>query len=117
MLWRNSPRFSEKAAMNANAAADFQEQPDHPRHGRREGHLLCSPDGCIHDPDGVVGEKLDFILEMRAKDPMHCKPYADKYGVEFVPGEKCWGVKDVDVYCPLRCRTTSRRKVTHSCTR
>ena len=37
---------------------------------------------------------------MRAKDPMHCKPYADKYGVEFVPGEKCWGVKDVDVYMP-----------------
>ena len=37
---------------------------------------------------------------MRAKDPMHCKPYADKFGVEFVPGEKCWGVKDVDVYMP-----------------
>ena len=37
---------------------------------------------------------------MRAKDPMHCKPYADKYGVEFVEGAKCWGVKDVDVYMP-----------------
>ena len=61
---------------------------------------FAGPDGYIHDPDGVVGEKLDFILEMRAKDPMHCKPYADKYGVEFVPGEKCWGVKDVDVYMP-----------------
>ena len=61
---------------------------------------FAGPAGYIHDPDGVVGEKLDFILEMRAKDPMHCKPYADKYGVEFVPGEKCWGVKDVDVYMP-----------------
>ena len=61
---------------------------------------FAGPDGYIHDPDGVVGEKLDFILEMRAKDPMHCKPYADKFGVEFVPGEKCWGVKDVDVYMP-----------------
>ena len=48
----------------------------------------------------MTGEKLDYILEMRAKDPMHCKPYADKYGVEFVPGAKCWGVKDVDVYMP-----------------
>ena len=37
---------------------------------------------------------------MRAKDPMHCKPYADKFGCEFVAGEKCWGVKDVDVYMP-----------------
>ena len=61
---------------------------------------FSGPDGYIHDPDGVVGEKLDFILEMRAKDPMHCKPYADKYGVEFVPGTKCWGVKDVDIYMP-----------------
>ena len=61
---------------------------------------FAGPDGYIHDPDGVTGEKLDFILEMRAKDPMHCKPYADKYGVEFVPGEKCWGVKDVDIYMP-----------------
>ena len=61
---------------------------------------FAGPDGYIHDPDGVTGEKLDFILEMRAKDPMHCKPYADKYGVEFVPGAKCWGVTDVDVYMP-----------------
>ena len=61
---------------------------------------FAGPDGYIHDADGVTGEKLDFILKMRAEDPMHCKPYADKYGVEFVPGEKCWGVKDVDVYMP-----------------
>ncbi len=62
---------------------------------------FAGPDGYIHDPDGVcTEEKLDFILEMRAKDPMHCKPYADKFGCEFVPGEKCWGVKDVDIYMP-----------------
>ena len=61
---------------------------------------FAGPDGYIHDPDGVVGEKLDYILEMRAKDPMHCQPYAEKYGCEFVPGAKCWGVKDVDVYMP-----------------
>ncbi len=61
---------------------------------------FSGPDGYIHDPDGVTGEKIDFILEMRAKDPMHCKPYADKYGVEFVPNAKAWGVKDVDVYMP-----------------
>ena len=61
---------------------------------------FAGPDGYIHDPDGVTGDKLEYILEMRAKDPMHCKPYADKFGCEFVPGEKCWGVKDVDVYMP-----------------
>ena len=62
---------------------------------------FAGPDGYIHDPDGVTTEeKLNYILEMRAKDPMHCKPYADKFGCEFVPGEKCWGVKDVDIYMP-----------------
>lgn len=62
---------------------------------------FSGPDGYIHDPDGVdTEEKLDFILEMRAKDSMHCKPYADRFGCEFVPGEKCWGVRDVDIYMP-----------------
>ena len=62
---------------------------------------FAGPDGYVHDPDGInTEEKLNFILEMRAKDPMHCKPYADKFGCEFVAGEKCWGVKDVDVYMP-----------------
>ena len=61
---------------------------------------FAGPDGYIHDPDGVTGEKLNYILEMRAKDPMHCQPYAEKYGCEFVPGTKCWGVSDVDVYMP-----------------
>jgi len=62
---------------------------------------FAGPDGYIHDPEGVcTEEKLNFILEMRAKDPMHCKPYADKFGCEFVEGQKCWGVKDVDIYMP-----------------
>lgn len=62
---------------------------------------FAGPDGYVHDPEGVATEeKLQFILKMRAEDPMHCKPYADKFGCEFVPGQKCWGVKDVDVYMP-----------------
>ena len=62
---------------------------------------FAGPDGYIHDPDGVcTEEKLNYILEMRANDPMHCKPYADKFDCEFVPNTKCWGVKDVDNYMP-----------------
>ena len=62
---------------------------------------FAGPDGYIHDPEGVVTEeKLNFILKMRAEDPMHCEPYAKKFGVEFVPATKCWGVKDVDIYMP-----------------
>jgi glutamate dehydrogenase (NADP+) len=63
---------------------------------------FAGPDGYIHDPDGVnTEEKLQFILDMRAKDPMHCEPYAKQYpNATFVPGTKCWGVKDVDIYMP-----------------
>lgn len=62
---------------------------------------MAGPDGYIHDEDGIVTEeKLNYILEMRKNDPMHCKPYADKFGCEFVEGKKIWGVKDVDVYMP-----------------
>ena len=62
---------------------------------------FAGPDGYIHDPDGVVTEeKLNYILEMRAKDPMHCASYAEKFGCEFVPNTKCWGVKDVDIIMP-----------------
>lgn len=62
---------------------------------------MSGPDGYVYDPDGVCGdEKLNFILEMRAKDPMHCKPYADRFGCKFVPGTKHWGAKDVDILAP-----------------
>ena len=62
---------------------------------------VSGPDGYFHDPDGVCTEdKIAFIEWMRANDPMHCKPYADKFGVEFVPDTKFWGVTDVDIYMP-----------------
>ena len=62
---------------------------------------MAGPDGYIHDEDGInTDEKLNFILQMRQSDPMHCKPYAEKFGCEFVEGKKFWGVKDVDVYMP-----------------
>ncbi|MBR2897608.1 MAG: NADP-specific glutamate dehydrogenase [Oscillospiraceae bacterium] len=61
---------------------------------------LSGPDGYIYDPDGVTTrEKLHYMLEMRAADPMHVKPYADKFGCKFIPGEKPWGEK-VDIVMP-----------------
>lgn len=60
---------------------------------------LSGPDGYIYDPDGVSGEKIEYMLEMRASCRDMVKDYADRYGVEFFPGEKPWGVK-VDVVIP-----------------
>ena len=62
---------------------------------------LSGPDGYIYDPDGVSSseEKVDYMLEMRASGRNKVKDYADKFGVEFFPGEKPWGVK-ADVIMP-----------------
>ena len=62
---------------------------------------LSGPDGYCYDPDGIcTQEKLDYMLEMRASGRNRAQDYADKFGVDFVEGQKCWGVKDVDVYMP-----------------
>ncbi|MBN2011631.1 NADP-specific glutamate dehydrogenase [candidate division KSB1 bacterium] len=60
---------------------------------------LSGPDGYIYDPDGVRGEKVDYMLELRATNNDMVEPYAQKYNVEFFPGKKPWEVK-VDVALP-----------------
>jgi glutamate dehydrogenase (NADP+) len=61
---------------------------------------LSGPDGYVYDPDGVVGEKVEYLLEMRASGNDRVKDYADKFGVEYFPGEKPWGVKaDIMIPC------------------
>ncbi|MBR6271550.1 MAG: NADP-specific glutamate dehydrogenase [Lachnospiraceae bacterium] len=61
---------------------------------------LSGPDGYIYDPAGVITEeKIDYMLEMRASGRNVVKDYADKFGVEFFPGQKPWGVK-VDIAMP-----------------
>lgn len=60
---------------------------------------LSGPDGYIYDPDGVVGEKIDYMVEMRNSGRDKVQDYADKYGVKFFPGEKPWNVK-ADIIIP-----------------
>ena len=62
---------------------------------------LSGPDGYIYDPEGVSSsaEKVDYLLEMRASGRNRVQDYADKFGVEFFPGEKPWGVK-ADIIMP-----------------
>jgi len=61
---------------------------------------LSGPDGYVYDPDGVnTPEKIEYLLEMRASCRDKVQDYADKFGVEFFPGEKPWGVK-ADICMP-----------------
>ncbi len=61
---------------------------------------LSGPDGYIYDPDGVSGEKIDYLLEMRASNRNRVQDYSDKFGCEFVAGKKPWGNVKADVYMP-----------------
>ena len=62
---------------------------------------LSGPDGYIYDPDGVSSsmEKVDYLVTMRNSGRNKVQDYADKFGCEFHPGEKPWGVK-ADVIMP-----------------
>lgn len=61
---------------------------------------LSGPDGYIYDPDGITGEKIDYMLEMRASRRDKVKDYADKFGVEFHANQKPWNVKcDIAMPC------------------
>ncbi len=55
---------------------------------------ISGPDGYVYDKDGIsTDEKIAYLLEMRASGRDRAQDYADKFGAEFHPGEKPWGVK------------------------
>lgn len=61
---------------------------------------LSGPDGYVYDPDGInTPEKIAYLVTMRNSGRNKVQDYADKFGVEFFPGEKPWGVK-VDICMP-----------------
>ena len=70
---------------------------------------ISGPDGYILDEEGVTGEKIDFLLELRNSGKNICAPYAEKYpNAKFFAGEKPWGVK-ADLYIP--CATQNEIKI------
>ena len=60
---------------------------------------LSGPDGFIHDKGGISGEKIHYMLKMRASARDAVKDYADKFGVPFYAGKRPWGVP-VEVALP-----------------
>lgn len=64
---------------------------------------ISGPDGYIYDPDGISGEKIDYLLELRNSGNDICQPYAEKFpGATFFEGKKPWEQK-ADIY--LTCAT------------
>jgi glutamate dehydrogenase (NADP+) len=61
---------------------------------------ISGPDGYVYDPDGIKGEKIDFMLELRASNNDVVRPYAEEFGVEFHAGKHPWEVAcDIALPC------------------
>ncbi len=60
---------------------------------------LSGPDGFVHDKDGITGDKVDYMLKLRASALDAVEPYAKEFKVDFYPGKRPWGIQ-VDVAMP-----------------
>lgn len=60
---------------------------------------ISGPDGYIYDKDGITGEKVEYLLELRATNNDIVSPYAEEFGAEFFPNAKPWE-QPVDIALP-----------------
>ena len=60
---------------------------------------ISGPDGYIYDGEGITGEKVDYLLELRASNNDVVQPYAVEFGAKFVAGKKPWECP-VDIAMP-----------------
>lgn len=61
---------------------------------------VSGPDGYIYDEAGISGEKIDFMLELRASNNDIVAPYAEEFPeAKFYAGKRPWEVK-VDIALP-----------------
>jgi len=61
---------------------------------------ISGPDGYIYDADGISGDKIEYMLELRATNNDVVAPYAQEFpSAKFFAGKKPWEQK-VDVALP-----------------
>ncbi len=60
---------------------------------------LSDSGGSIYDPDGISGEKWDYVMDLKNVQRGRIHEYAEKYGVEYFEGERPWKF-EADVALP-----------------
>jgi glutamate dehydrogenase (NADP+) len=53
---------------------------------------MSDSSGFIHDPEGIGGERLEFVKTLKNVRRGRISEYAEEYGCEFHEGEKPWGI-------------------------
>lgn len=71
---------------------------------------ISGPDGYIYDPDGISGDKIEYMLELRESGEDIVEPYAQKYPKStFYAGKKPWEQK-VDIALPCAIQNELNRE-------
>ncbi len=60
---------------------------------------MSDSSGTIYDPDGISGDKRDYVFELKQVRRGRIKEYAEEFDVEYVDGGKPWGF-DADIALP-----------------
>ncbi|MBS3790563.1 MAG: glutamate dehydrogenase, partial [Candidatus Thermoplasmatota archaeon] len=60
---------------------------------------LSDSDGVIYDPEGIDGEKKDYVFKLKQERRGRIREYAEEYDVEYVEGGNPWGF-DADIALP-----------------
>lgn len=62
---------------------------------------ISGPDGYIYDPEGITGEKIDYMLELRASNEDIVKPFSYEFPTaEYHPDKRPWEVAcDIAMPC------------------
>ncbi len=65
---------------------------------------ISGPDGYVYDEDGISGEKIDYLLELRSSNNDIVSPYVEKFpNAKFYPNKKPWEVKcDIAMPCAIQ---------------
>ncbi|MEG0875222.1 MAG: NADP-specific glutamate dehydrogenase [Clostridiales bacterium] len=53
---------------------------------------IADEHGYVYDPDGISGEKLDYLKDLWVVHRKSAKDFADKYKLQWVPGKRPWYV-------------------------
>ncbi|MBS3790998.1 MAG: NADP-specific glutamate dehydrogenase [Candidatus Thermoplasmatota archaeon] len=60
---------------------------------------LSDSDGVIYDPEGIDGEKKDYVFKLKQERRGRIREYAEEYDVEYVEGGNPWGF-NADIALP-----------------
>lgn len=67
---------------------------------------LSDSDGCVYDPDGISGEKFEYVLDLKQVQRGRIREYAEKYDVEYRPKGKPW-----DIECDLAFPSATQNEI------